>query len=151
MLAHITYSSSQLFSNKFGRALQEKDSYAFQLDTEFEVESYLQYQAEKFIKRFDANTYLILKKALSYFDLPQRYHSLRDAFQHVEADYLIVAITSDWLYTPEQSRTISNALMQLNKKASYVEINSLKGHDGLFENNTQLAAVLKAFMRRLDA
>lgn len=150
MLAHITYSSSELFNQKFGRSMQDSNTFSYQLENEFKVESYLKYQGEKFINRFDANTYLILKKALSYFDLPKHYGSLKKAFENVEANYLIVAITSDWLYTPEQSRGIANALMQQNKEASYVEINSLKGHDGLFEYNTQLATTLESFMRRLD-
>ena len=149
MLAHITYSSEESFQKKFGRLLQKKDKYSYSLEPEFQVENYLQYQGNKFLKRFDANTYLILKKALSYFDIKARFGSIKKAFKKSNCDFLIVAMTSDWLYTPKQSQELAKALMQLNKNVSYLEVDSKEGHDGFLKENPILQDSIAAFLKRL--
>ena len=151
MLAHITYSSEDHLSGKFGRKLQDQQDFSYQLKPEFQIESYLSYQAEKFLKRFDANTYLCLKKAIAYFDIPQRYGSLEKAFSESKAKFLIVAISSDWLYKPQQSWDIANVLIQQKLPVSYVEIDSLLGHDGLFAKDSQLEHALQAFLEEKNA
>ena len=146
MLAHITYSSDDYLKQKFGRSLQDNKAFLYQLKPEFQIESYLSYQAEKFLKRFDANTYLCLKKSIAYFDIPERYGSLEKAFSQALAKFLIVAISSDWLYKPQQSWDIAKVLIQQKHSVSYVEIDSLLGHDGLFAKDAQLEHALRVFL-----
>ncbi len=107
MIGHITYLSNDSLDKRFGRKLQKRSDYGYDFDTEFQVESYLKYQGDKFISQFDANSYLYLTKALSYFDLAKKYHSLEKAFKKTLSKFLIIAITSDWLYTCDQSKLMA--------------------------------------------
>ena len=129
MVGHITYLSEMSMRRKFGRRLQDRERYGYDFSTEFQVESYLYYQGDKFTQRFDANTYLYISKAIDYFDLTNGKRSLAEALRNVKAKFLVVAFTSDWLYTPAQSKAIVSALKANNVDVSYCEIESDYGHD----------------------
>mgnify|MGYP000883073816 FL=1 len=129
MVAHITYLSEVSMRRKFGRRLQDRERYGYDFATEFQVESYLYYQGDKFTQRFDANTYLYITKAIDYFDLAASKGSLAEALREVTAKFLVIAFTSDWLYLPAQSREIVSALKVNNVDVSYCEIESDYGHD----------------------
>ena len=105
MIGHITYLSNDSMREKFGRRLQDKDQFSYNFDTEFQVESYLKHQGFSFTKRFDANSYLYLTKALDYFDLRVN-NSLEEGLKHIKSRMLIISISSDWLYTQEQLEEI---------------------------------------------
>ena len=129
MLGHITYLSDDAMRKKFGRELREgKISFGF--DVEFQVESYLRYQGESFVERFDANTYLLMTKALDYFDPAAEYDGdLSAALAKVQAKFLVVSFTSDWRFSPERSREIVKALLDGDKTVSYAEVEAHHGHD----------------------
>ncbi len=129
MIGHITYLSDALMHTKFGRRLQKKAKYGYDLTDDFEVESYLQYKGSQFVERFDANSYLYITKAMDYFDLVQKHGSLRKAFVRVKGKVLVVSFTSDWLYPSYQSREIVKALLDNGKPVTYCEIESSYGHD----------------------
>lgn len=146
MIGHITYLSPEGLSQKFGRRLQEKQDYSYNFSTDFQIESYLQHQGDKFVNRFDANAYLYLSKAMSYFDLAKKYGSLEDAFDKSKAKFLVMSISSDTLYPSSQSKEIVKTLMKLNRQVTFVEIDSPHGHDGfLIEANT-INHVLNAYL-----
>ena len=111
MIGHITYLSETSMREKFGRRLQEREQYGYEFATEFEVESYLKYQGNRFTKRFDANSFLYITKAIDYFDLSLGRGDLAEAFRHVTAKFLVVSYSSDWLYPPEQSEEMVRALL----------------------------------------
>ncbi len=139
MIGHITYMSYQSMDDKFGRELkQEKLGYAF--TTEFEVEGYLRYRGDNFVKRFDANSYLYLTKAMDYFDL-QKDEKLQVAFKETKSRFLVIAFSSDWLYPASQSKDIVRALKMNGKDVTYCEISSNYGHDAFlleFKEETRL-------------
>jgi len=145
MIGHITYRSDESIGTKFGRKLQEAD-YGYGFSTEFEIESYLKYQGEKFINRFDATTYLYLSKAMSYFDLIKSYGSLESAFKNCTAQFLIMSISSDWLYPSEQSKEMAKTLIKLNKTVTYCEINSPHGHDSFLMESNDLSTMIRSFL-----
>jgi len=147
MIGHITYLSEESMSIKFGRKLQEKEDYGYNLKTDFQIESYLQYQGHKFVSRFDANSYLYLSKAMSYFDIQKSHRSLENAFKLSQARYLIMSITSDWLYPSKDSKEIVNALVRLNKCVTFTEIDSPFGHDGFLLSQTELSKVITPFLK----
>ena len=159
MLGHITYLSDESMRNKFGRRLRNKEKYGFDFSTDFEVESYLRYQAESFIRRFDANSYLYITKAIDYFDLANGHGHLPLAFREVQARFLAISFSSDWLYPSYQSKEIVKALKANGIDVSYCEIPSAYGHDAFLleeEAQTQLihgflaythGAARKAYMR----
>ncbi len=142
----ITYLSDESMRNKFGRQLQDACEYMFTFDREFQVESYLDHQGEKFTLRFDPNTYLYLCKAIDYFDLEQSYGSLAQAFQNVHAKFLVMAFQSDWLYPIYQSKQLVTALQQCGKDVTYTEINSNYGHDAFLLEYDKMAPILTAFL-----
>ena len=150
MIGHITYLSEQSMDKKFGRQLQTDPEYHFHFGSEFQIESYLNYQGEKFVSRFDANSYLYLTKAVSYFDLEKSYGSFDAAFRKSMAKFLVISITSDWLYTPKQSKSIVSSLMRLNKEVSYAEIDSYYGHDAFLIENEGLHQALSVFIKGLS-
>lgn len=129
MIGHITYLSEQGMHRKFGRELRHADQYTYDLSSEFSVETYLDYQGRAFVERFDANSYLYITKAMDYFDLHARSDSLAEAFKDVRARFLLISFSSDWLFPPQQSRQIVDALISINKSVSYSEITSPYGHD----------------------
>ncbi len=150
MLGHLTYLSDDLMGKKFGRELRDKLKYNF--DVEFQVESYLRYQGEKFATRskFDANTYLLMTKALDYFDPAAEYdHDLSKAFARVQAGFMVISFTSDWRFSPERSEEIVRALLDNDKDVSYAEIESQHGHDAFLLPNPFYEGVFSAYMDRV--
>jgi homoserine O-acetyltransferase len=150
MIGHITYLSDESMTIKFGRKLQEKADYGYDFTTDFQIESYLKYQGDKFVNRFDANSYLYLTKAISYFDLAKQYGALENAFKNVTSRFLVVAIDSDWLYPPRQSKDVAKALMHIGKAVSYAELHSAYGHDAFLIPNPELDALVENFLYALD-
>ena len=146
MVGHITYLSDEAMRDKFGRELKE-GKLNFGFDAEFEVESYLRYQGDVFSKSFDANTYLLMTKLLDYFDPADKHNgNLVKAFEPIKSQVIVISFTSDWRFSPERSREISNALLEANKNVSYLEIESPHGHDSfLFAENRYVKAI-KAFL-----
>ncbi len=145
MMAHITYLSDEGMERKFGRAKREKDS-RNPFDVEFEVESYLRYQGQSFINRFDANTYLYFSKALDRFDLFAPTGRLEDNLIKAEGRFLIVGFTSDWLYPPEQNRAIAHALLRSGKHATFAEIPMDFGHDSFLVEAPDLYEIVQNFL-----
>lgn len=145
MIGHITYLSDASMHQKFGRKLQDKDRYDYNLGFDFEVESYLHYQGQSFTKRFDANSYLYITKALDYFDL-SRNDSLIEGMRSATAKFLIVAVTSDWLYPPYQSKEIVSALSANDLNVTYREIESNYGHDAFLLESGQLGYIIGNFL-----
>ncbi|MDW7732952.1 MAG: homoserine O-acetyltransferase [Methanolobus sp.] len=145
MIGHITYLSDDSMQEKFGRRLQNKDNFDFNIDFDFEVESYLHYQGQSFTRRFDANSYLYITKALDYFDMSKN-GSLKEGLKDVEAKFLVIAVSSDWLYPPYQSREIVAALSANDKEAVYREIESNYGHDAFLLESGHLNYLISNFL-----
>lgn len=150
MLGHITYLSDDAMRAKFGRELRAGQvQYGF--DVEFQVESYLRYQGTSFVDRFDANTYLLMTKALDYFDPAQASNDdLVAALAEVKAHFLVVSFTSDWRFSPERSREIVRALLASGKQVSYAEIESNHGHDAFLMTIPYYHRVLAGYMANID-
>jgi homoserine O-acetyltransferase len=129
MIGHITYLSEESMRDKFGRKLRTADDYKYDFASEFAVETYLDYQGQSFVERFDANSYLYITKAGDYFDLAKDYGSLEKAFANVKSRFLVVSLSSDWLFTPAQSKAIAEAIASNRKDVSYCDIMSPYGHD----------------------
>ena len=128
MLGHITYLSDDAMRDKFGRELRE-GSINYGFDVEFQVESYLRYQGQSFVDRFDANTYLLMTKALDYFDPAADYDDdLGKALANARSNFLVISFTSDWRFAPQRSREIVKALLAGDKTVSYAEIEANHGH-----------------------
>ena len=149
MLGHITYLSDNAMADKFGRSLRSgKLGYSY--DIEFEIESYLRYQGDKFAAYFDANTYLLMTKALDYFDPAREYgDNLDKAFAAARADFLVLSFTTDWRFSPERSRAIVNALLHNHRNVSYSEISSAHGHDSFLMQHEHYHAVMRAYLDRI--
>jgi homoserine O-acetyltransferase/O-succinyltransferase len=145
MLGHLTYLSDDLMGSKFGRELKEgNDELRFDFDAEFEVESYLRHQGDKFAGYFDANTYLLMTKALDYFDPAKPFYGdLEDAFRKSKAKYFIAAFTSDWRFSPKRSKEIVRALIGNRLDVSYAEIESVEGHDSFLMPIPEYHALLR--------
>jgi homoserine O-acetyltransferase len=146
MLAHITYLSEASMRKKFGRRLQSKERYGYDFSIDFQVESYLRYQGESFIKRFDANTYLYITKAMDYFDIQLDYGSLDAAFKTVQSRFLILSFTSDWLFPSRQSRDLVRALQRNHKHVTFCEIDSPYGHDSFLIENQEMKQLVSGFL-----
>ncbi|BBB24838.1 homoserine O-succinyltransferase MetX [Amphritea japonica] len=151
MLGHITYLSDDGMREKFGRELREgKISYDF--NPQFEIESYLRYQGEQFSKAFDANTYLLMTKALDYFDpAADADHSLSAAVRNVLCKFMVISFTTDWRFSPERSREIVDALVTAEKRVSYAEIDSHNGHDAFLIPNPRYMDIFSAYMKQVIA
>ncbi len=152
MMAHITYLSDAGMDRKFGRRKRESaggESYTF--DAQFEVESYLRHQGQSFINRFDANSYLYITRAIDQFDPARAFGSLEKAFAPVQAESLVVGFTSDWLFPPEQNRSIALALLRAGKRASYAELSTDLGHDSFLLESSDLYALVRGFLERSEA
>ncbi len=150
MLGHITYLSDDMMAEKFGRALQDKQLIDFSYDAEFAVESYLRYQGDRFADQFDANTYLLMTKALDYFD-PAKSHddNLSDALKTAKANFLVMSFTSDWRFSPERSREIVKALQDNRLNVSYAEINAPQGHDAFLMQIEDYIDVFQSYMNKI--
>ncbi|MCI0913177.1 homoserine O-acetyltransferase [Pseudomonas sp. NPDC089743] len=150
MVGHITYLSDDSMGEKFGRELKsDKLNYDFH-SVEFQVESYLRYQGEEFSGRFDANTYLLMTKALDYFDpAAANGGDLAATLAHVTADYCIMSFTTDWRFSPARSREIVNALMAARKNVCYLEIDSPYGHDAFLIPTPRYMQGFANYMNRI--
>ena len=149
MIGHITYLSDSSMHEKFGRRLQERERYGYDFNTDFAVESYLRYRGNAFTRRFDANSFLYITKAMDYFDLSYGLQSLADAFEHTHAKFLVVSYTSDWLYPSWQSKELVRSLIQNGIDVTYVEIDSNYGHDAFLLEVDRLAELARDFLGRL--
>ncbi len=150
MLGHITYLSDDSMATKFGRELRN-GSLAFNYDVEFQIESYLHYQGDKFAAQFDANTYLLMTKALDYFDPAQAYDgNLCTAFARAKADFLVLSFSSDWRFSPERSRSIVKALLDNKLNVSYAEIPSTYGHDSFLMQDDYYHGLMRAYMDNIS-
>jgi homoserine O-acetyltransferase len=146
MIGHITYLSEEGMRQKFGRQLRSADKYSYDFNSEFAVETYLDHQGQSFVERFDANSYLYITKASDYFDLPRDFGSLAKAFENVQARFLVVSFSSDWLFTPAQSEATVDALVANGKDVSYCSIASTYGHDAFLLETETLGAFLSSFL-----
>jgi homoserine O-acetyltransferase/O-succinyltransferase len=149
MLGHITYLSAAALADKFGRRLQDATDIRYTItEPEFEVESYLRHQADSFVTRFDANTYLFMSRALSYFDLARDHGdgSLSRALENVEARTLLISFSSDWLYPPSGSREIAAALDNLGKPVEHHEIDAPYGHDCFLLEEAAQTPIIRRFL-----
>lgn len=150
MVGHVTYLCEDAMQNKFARRFQDKDKPDFDFNIDFEVESYLEYQGQSFVDRFDANSYLYITKAVDLYDAAQKHGSLEEAFKKTNAKFLVMSFTSDWLFPTAQSKEIVNALVKAKKDVSFCEIESPCGHDAfLLEFETQ-TKILKSFLSKIN-
>lgn len=145
MIGHVTYLSEASMGQKFGRKLQGKEKYSFDFSPEFQVESYLHHQGDAFTKRFDANSYLYITRAIDYFDLSDG-KPLADRFKDVQAKFLVISFSTDWLYPPYQSEEIVRALKANSIDVSYNNINSTYGHDAFLIDDKKLTPIVSTFL-----
>ncbi len=155
MIGHITYLSDEAMAERFGRQQRvatESGEFRYGYDVEFEVESYLRYQGEKFSTYFDANTYLLITRALDYFD-PARPcgGDLACALKPAQADFLLVSFTTDWRFSPERSREIVRALLKNKSSVTYAEIDAPHGHDAFLLDDLRYHAVVQGYFDRVAA
>jgi homoserine O-acetyltransferase/O-succinyltransferase len=151
MLGHITYLSDAAMREKFGRVLRS-GVMSFNYEVEFEVESYLRYQGQSFVERFDANTYLLMTKALDYFDPAREFgDDLAAAFARARAKFLVLAFSSDWRFAPSRSREIVRALVQAGRDVSYALIDAALGHDDFLMPLPEYNRVLSTYLGRVAA
>ncbi|NRO95367.1 homoserine O-acetyltransferase [Paraburkholderia sp. NMBU_R16] len=158
MIGHITYLSDDDMATKFGRALRRENAengaagaaYNFNFDVEFEVESYLRYQGDKFADYFDANTYLLITRALDYFDPARAFGGdLTAALAATRAKYLVVSFTTDWRFAPARSREIVKALLDHKRQVTYAEIDAPHGHDAFLLDDARYHNLLRAYYARI--
>lgn len=150
MVGHITYLSDASMQQKFGRRLRNLEKYGYEFETEFEVESYLKYNGNSFTRRFDANSYLYITKAMDYFDLSAPTGSLAAAFADAaEVKYLVVSFTSDWLYPTYHSKELVSALTAVGADITYLDIESSWGHDAFLLEVDTMTKLLTSFLDRL--
>lgn len=150
MLGHITYLSDHSMATKFGRDLRD-GKFSFGYDVEFEIESYLRYQGDKFTDLFDANSYLLMTRALDYFDPANAYNGdLTAAFKAIKTHFLVLSFTTDWRFSPERSRDIVKALLNNNINVSYAEITSAHGHDSFLMNDAYYHQLVQAYMNNIE-
>lgn len=147
MIGHITYLSDDVMNQKFGRALRDGPNIKFTTqDIEFEIESYLRYQGDKFSGYFDANTYLLITRALDYFDPAKKYGgSLKDALARSIAKFFLVSFTTDWRFAPNRSREMVQALLQNGRDVSYAEIDAPHGHDAFLLDDPRYLGAMRAY------
>ncbi|MDC0335999.1 homoserine O-acetyltransferase [Pseudodesulfovibrio sp.] len=153
MVGHITYLSDESMRHKFDRKLQDRGELSFEFEADFQVESYLRYQGNKFVDRFDANSFLYLTKAADYFNLENQYGdgSLVAAFSRAKCRYLVLSFTSDWLYPTYQSKAMVKAMKKNGLDVSFCEIEAPWGHDAFLLPNERLNALIGGFLGRVHA
>ena len=138
MIGHITYLSEESMHEKFGRALKKIDGYHYGFSEDFEVESYLHYKGNRFVERFDANSYLYITKAMDYFDLPD--------LSSIAAKMFIISFSSDWLFPPAQSKALVRSLRRKSKDVTYCEVQSSRGHDAFLLEVAPLTELISGFL-----
>jgi len=146
MVGHITYMSDDSMREKFGRRLRGKNSFGYDFDVDFEVESYLRYRGNEFVNRFDANSYLYITKAMDYFDLSNGTGSLAAALERTTARFLVISFSSDWLYPSYQSQEIVRALRSRNVDVAYCELPSNYGHDAFLVDVGEQTELVRGFL-----
>jgi homoserine O-acetyltransferase len=149
MVGHITYMSDRSMTDKFGRRLQSSGTlpYTFS-EPEFAIESYLAYQGQKFVERFDANSYLYITKAIDYFDIGVDYGSLQAALERVQAAFLVVSFSSDWLYLAEQGMELVEALKDVRRTVEYLHVQAPFGHDSFLVEVDRMTEVVGGYLDR---
>ena len=153
MIAHITYLSESSLQKKFGRNLQNKESFSFNFDPEFQVESYLHHQGESFVERFDANSYLYTTKAVNYFDLESDFNgNLSNAFlnfsKNKDGKFCLISFSDDWLFPPSETKKLTHALVSCSVNVSSVTINSTAGHDSFLLESEALKHTISGFINQ---
>ena len=149
MVGHITYLSDDVMGEKFGRELKNKE-FSFDYGVQFQIESYLRYQGANFSGIFDANTYLLMTRALDYFDPASRFDDdLSKAMAKATAKFLLVSFTTDWRFSPARSHEIVNALLHADKDVSYLEVDAPQGHDAFLMNIPRYVNCVSAYMQRV--
>jgi homoserine O-acetyltransferase len=153
MIGHITYLSDEAMRLKFGRRLQERCDISFNFEADFQVESYLRYQGQKFVDRFDANSFLYLTKAADYFDLETTHGngSLVQALSRARARFLVMSFTSDWLYPTYQSKGLVQAMKKNGLDVSFCEIQADWGHDAFLLPDERITTLVRSFLDRQQA
>jgi homoserine O-acetyltransferase/O-succinyltransferase len=149
MIGHITYLSDAQMRAKFGRRLQTRDSFGYDFETEFQVESYLKYQGDAFVHRFDANSYLYITKAIDYFDLANGHRSLVKALEAVRSEFLVVSFSSDWLFPTSESKEIVRALQANGVPTTFLEIPNSYGHDAFLLPSEELSVMVSGFLENV--
>ena len=159
MIGHITYLSDDVMNEKFGRELRSAvagsmvadNAYRYTTqDVEFQIESYLRYQGDKFAEYFDANTYLLITRALDYFDPARAFNGrLAEALEQVTAKFLLVSFTTDWRFAPKRSREIVKALLDNRRDVSYAEIDAPHGHDAFLLDDPRYLSVARSYFQRV--
>lgn len=151
MVGHITYLSDDAMGKKFGRELRSEQLNYDISSVEFQVESYLRYQGQEFSNRFDANTYLLMTKALDYYDPAQAHdNDLAKALEHVTAQFMVISFTTDWRFPPARSRELANALLAAGKNVSYLEIDAAQGHDAFLLPIPRYLEALSSYMNGIE-
>ena len=149
MIGHITYLSDDDMAEKFGRDLRGTD-YQFGYGVDFEIESYLRYQGDKFSEYFDANTYLLITKALDYFDPARAFNGdLAAALANTQAEFLLVSFTTEWRFAPERSREMLQALVRNDRRLTYAEIDAPHGHDAFLLDDPRYMNVVGAYYEKI--
>lgn len=147
MAAHVTYLSESMLQQKFGRSLQDRDDFTYGFDADFSIESYLRHQGMSFVERFDANAYLYLTRAASYFDLTRGgKKTLAQVFAGTKVRYCLVSFSSDWLYSTDESRKMARALNAVAADVSFTEIETDKGHDSFLLEVPEFDATMRGFI-----
>jgi len=149
MVGHITYLSDESMHEKFGRRLREREAYAYDFVHEFEVETYLQHQGQRFVERFDANTYLYMSKAMDYFDLKGDAATLAEAVRGTRARWLVLSFSSDWLFPTSASLELVTALQAVDAEVSFAEIPSRYGHDAFLLEPEAQHRLIAPFLARV--
>jgi len=149
MLGHITYLSNDAMKSKFGRKKKNKN-FQYNFNTEFEIESYLNYQGDKFAQEFDANTYIRMTKALDYYDpTKQNKKKLSAVFRKIKSKFLVISFTSDWRFSPARSKEIVKSLLDNNINVSYAEISAESGHDAFLMSDDHYHEILNSFFKNI--
>jgi len=149
MVGHMTYLSDERLAWRFDRQLQQSMNLSYTLEREFAIESYLEYQGQSFVNRFDANSYLYITKAMDYWDLTQRGEALGDVFRRAQAKFLVASFSSDWLYPPAESETIVAALRAAGRQVEYHAIESPLGHDAFLLEADILSPIIEEALDRV--
>ncbi len=147
MIGHITYLSDKSMRIKFGRKLQAAADFNFDFSDQFQVESYLEYQGDKFVERFDANSYIYLSKAMDYYDFSTRFGDMDTALLRSRCSYLLISYSSDWLFPPYQSRDLVYAMIRQGKDVSYTELDSPYGHDAFLLETGRQEIIISSFLK----
>lgn len=147
MVGHITYMSEYSLETKFSRRLQNREQIGYTFDPEFAVESYLEHQGQKFVQRFDANSYLYVTKAIDYFDIGAGHASMAEALRHVTAQFLVISFSSDWLYTAAQAQELVEALA--GRSVEYQHVTAFFGHDSFLVEVETMTQLVGGYLNRL--